>query len=64
MIKTVLKLGAQHQPVGDREPALFFFHFRALNTGWKYPRRIVEVDVNEHVEDNRIAAMKSTVDIG
>ena len=43
------------------EPTLFFFHFRALNTGWKYPRRVVPVDPDEHVPDERIAAMRAVV---
>ena len=41
---------------------LFFFHFRALNTGWKIPRRIVEVDEQEVVVDSRIKAMRSVID--
>ena len=44
------------------EPTLFFFHFRALNTGWKYPRRVVPVDPDEHVPDERISAMRTIVD--
>ena len=44
------------------EPTLFFFHFHALNTGWKYPRRVVPVDPDEHVRDERISAMRAVVD--
>ena len=44
------------------EPTLFFFHFRALNTGWKYPPRVVPVDPDEHVPDERISAMRAIVD--
>ena len=47
---------------GSDEPTLFFFHFRALNTGWKYPRRVVPVDPDEHVRDERISAMRAVVD--
>ena len=47
---------------GSDEPTLFFFHFRALNTGWKYPRRVVPVDPDEHVRDERICAMSAIVD--
>ena len=47
---------------GSGEPTLFFFHFRALNTGWKYPRRVVPVHPDGHVRDDRIAAMRAIVD--
>ena len=47
---------------GGDEPTLFFFHFRALNTGWKYPRRVVCVDPDAHVHDERISAMSAIVD--
>ena len=47
---------------GSDEPTLFFFHFRALNTGWKYPRRVVPVHPDGHVRDERIAAMRAIVD--
>ena len=47
---------------GSEEPTLFFFHFRALNTGWKYPRRVVPVHPDGHVHDERIAAMRTIVD--
>ena len=46
----------------EGEPELFFFHFRALNTGWKRPPRLVAVDAREHVLDERIAAMEEIVD--
>ena len=29
----------QGDTAASDEPTLFFFHFRALNTGWKFPRR-------------------------
>ena len=38
------------------------FHFRALNTGWKSPRRVVLVHADGHVRDERIAAMRAIVD--
>ena len=44
------------------EPTLFFFHFRALNTGWKNPRRVVALDPERHARDERIAAMRMVVD--
>ena len=47
---------------GSDEPTLFFFHFRALNTGWKYPRRVVPIHPDGHVRDERIAAMRVIVD--
>ena len=47
---------------GSDEPTLFFFHFRALNTGWKHPRRVVPVDPDKHVKDERISAMRAIVD--
>ena len=47
---------------GSDEPALFFLHFRGLNTGWKYPRHVVPVDPDRHVRDERIAAMRVIVD--
>ena len=59
------RLPGRHRPgdaEGSDEPTLFFFHFRALNTGWKYPRRIVPVDPGEHVRDGRIAAMRAILD--
>ena len=40
------------------EPALFFFHFRALNTGWKYPRRAVPVHPDEPVHDDRVGTVR------
>ena len=54
--------GRPGQANGGDEPTLFFFHFRALNTGWKYPRRVVPVDPDEHVRDERISAMRAIVD--
>lgn len=45
-----------------RADELFFFHFRALNTGWKSPRRSVEVDERDVVVDSRIKAMRSVID--
>ena len=52
----------QGDTAGSDEPTLFFFHFRALNTGWKYPRRVVPVHPDEHVHDERIGAMRAIVD--
>ena len=43
---------------GNDEPTLFFFHFRALNTGWKYPRRVVPIHPDGRVRDERIGAMR------
>ena len=43
---------------GNDEPALFFFHFRALNTGWKYRRRVVPVHPDGHVHDERYGTMR------
>ena len=51
----------QGDTTASDEPTLFFFHFRALNTGWKYPRRVVPVDPDEHVRDERIAAMRGII---
>ena len=42
---------------GSDEPTLFFFHFRALNTGWKFPRRVVPVHPDEPVHDERVGTM-------
>ena len=50
--------GAGQAIPGSGEPTLFFFHFRALNTGWKYPRRIVAVGPDEYVQDDRIGTMR------
>ena len=50
--------GAGQATPGSGEPTLFFFHFRALNTGWKYPRRIVAVGPDEYVQDERIGTTR------
>ena len=44
------------------EPDLFFYHFRALNTGWKYRRRLVDPRPKDVVVDHRITAMKAVLD--
>ena len=41
---------------------LFFFHFEALNTGWKYPRQVVQANSSLDVRDDRIADMRSVLD--
>ena len=43
---------------GNDEPALFFFHFRALNTGWKLRRRVVPVHPDGHVHDERYGTIR------
>ena len=43
------------------EGSLFFYHFRALNTGWKYNRERVQVVPDEMVCDSRIVDMKSVL---
>ena len=44
------------------EPVLFFYHFRALNTGWKLPRTFVRADPEKFVRDERIGAMRRVVE--
>ena len=41
---------------------LFFYHFRALNTGWKHQSRVVDVDTADVVADPRIARMKDLIE--
>ena len=60
--KTKVRRSAHAQGKTNGEPTLFFFHFRALNTGWKYARKVVRFDQSEHVVDDRITAMRSIVD--
>ena len=43
------------------EPVLFFYHFCALNTGWKRPRTFVRADPEKFVRDERIGAMRRVV---
>lgn len=45
----------------SREDGLFFFHFRALNTGWKIARQIHRIDDADVVVDPRIGQMKSAL---
>ena len=45
----------------DVEGLLFFYHFRALNTGWKYNRELVQMVPDEVVSDSRIVEMKSVL---
>ena len=42
--------------------ALFFYHFRSLNTGWKYARKIVRPNPADVVDDDRITSMKAVLD--
>ena len=43
---------------------LFFYHFRALNTGWKYEPRVVDIETEDVVVDRRIARMKDVIEAG
>lgn len=44
-----------------REDVLFFFHFEALNSGWKRKRRVVRPDPRRFVADDRIAGIKEVL---
>ena len=44
------------------EPTLFFYHFRALNTGWKFPRAVPPAGARGLVDDVRIPAMAALLD--
>lgn len=46
------------------EPILFFYHFLALNTGWKVPKTFVQPDPEKLVRDARISAMRRVVEHG
>ena len=43
------------------EPVLFFFHFRALNTGWKHPLRVRPAGTRGLCRDRRIAEMRAVL---
>ena len=65
LLRCIGKLrGREHEPdaPGGGQGSLFFFHFRALNTGWKYKRRIVDVKPADVVSDPRIAGMKEVIE--
>ena len=47
-----------------REPVLFFFHFRALNTGWKHPLRVRPAGSRGLVRDRRIGEMRAVLGDG
>lgn len=53
------RIGGYLVTLGD---SLFFFHFRALNTGWKIPRHIVEVEEDDVIVDSRITDMRAVID--
>ena len=45
-----------------RKGALFFFHFRALNTGWKRKHTLVDPKLDDLLADDRITAMQAVLD--
>ena len=49
--------------VGNPGP-LFFYHFRALNTGWRFRRKVVQVEPEDVVADPRITRMKEVIEAG
>ena len=59
----VLRGSGTDAGAGAGEPVLFFYHFRALNTGWKIPRAFVRADPEKlFVRDERIGAMRPVVE--
>ena len=60
--RDTLERARPHREDGTpREPTLFFYHFRALNTGWKRPQIVVPADREKFVRDGRISAMERVV---
>ena len=45
-----------------KEDALFYFHFEALNTGWKRKRTVARRNPRRVVADDRITAMKAVLE--
>lgn len=41
---------------------LFFYHFRALNNGWKFEPKLVDVNTADIVADPRIARMRDVIE--